>query len=149
MLNDPLYLGTTDGSQASRSSAISSLSELLTFHTVSTGDGVSRRTGLWVDGSTPVELTISHSSTKENAPYATVRSLVRLDLRRVDLQGRTVTLSAYAVVAFPQGEQFSDADAAHAAATLGFFLSFGKANSSSGMGSTLEDTVERVLNGEP
>jgi hypothetical protein len=118
---------------------------------VSSGEGKTKRVGSW-DTETVMSLSISHSETKENAPHVTNRSLVRLDLGRVDSEGRPVNLSAYCVVAHPQGGDFTQADAARAARTLGSLILYGFASNEANISESFAgelSLIDRVISGEP
>jgi hypothetical protein len=48
-------------------------------------------------------LTIQHQTTKENKPYTTLRSTMRLDVPYTDANGNSTVTSVYVVVVAPQG----------------------------------------------
>jgi len=97
----------------------------LTLHTVSDGEGTAKRKGTAADG-TKVSQTVSHSTSKENAPYVTDRTLIRYDFTRIDaVTGKPVTMSCYSLTALPQGATFTSDDARNASATLALFMLLG------------------------
>ena len=71
-------------------------------------------------------VTISHSETKENAPYGTTRHLLRMDLKRSDpATGKPMVLSAYSVFSIPGGAAFSQDDKVDLIRTLCCTILFG------------------------
>jgi hypothetical protein len=153
MLSDPLYLGVPVTFPVTNSGTLdSNVTSAFVVHNVGGGVGSSRRTGIdpTMAGSVPATFTISHSETKENAPYVTGRSLIRLDLTKVDAVGKEVTMSVYAVIALPQCSLFSVADCARQVRTLGLFLLAGPSSNASDFAGILgDDTITRIINGEP
>lgn len=86
------------------------------------GDGVSKRKGK-LDAGTTVTQSVSHSTSKENAPYVTDRTSIRFDFSRVDpVTGKPVTASAYCVLALPQSSAFSTEDGVLCGAILANFV---------------------------
>lgn len=152
MLNDPLRVaiqpasvGTFDGGSASLS-----LSTIAAFRSLGGGSvGSSVRECPSVLGC-KATLTVSHSSSKENAPYDTARSLVRLDLKKVDMAGKPVNMAVYIVAALPQGGVFSESDCLSAINTLltlcllGDVTDAGLFQLAAG-----NDLIRRVTEGEP
>jgi hypothetical protein len=66
---------------------------------------------------------VSHSSSKENAPSITDRTLIRFDFDRINLvSGLTKTASVYAVSAFPQDGTFTPRDMCDFAEALALFI---------------------------
>lgn len=149
MLIDPLYIGTVPATELlSTAYTAGVFSSARQYATIDISPGSSKR--ILVSATEKGLMTISHSQTKENAPYVTNRSVVRFDLQKVDAAGKTVTLSAFAVIAQPIGGGFTDADALSLARTLGAFLYTGKSFVVPAMNKTvLDDTMSRVLAGEP
>lgn len=100
-----------------------------------------------------VKMTISHSETKENLPYVTRRSVVRLDRQKVDVNGKTVTQSAYFVTVDPvSGTLFSGAGETtfDLLQLLTFFGLFGPVVGTEV--DALEESprvIHRILDGEP
>jgi hypothetical protein len=64
-------------------------------------------------------LTVSHSTSKENAPYTTNRTNIRIDLKKVDTEGRTVVLSGSLLFSVPVGTEFGETDVDLVARLLG------------------------------
>lgn len=114
------------------------------------GDGATKRKVLLADGVTTNSMTVSHSQSKENAPYLTDRSLIRLDSVKVDsVTGKPVTMSAYIVVALPQGNTFSQNDAKYLALSLAHFVLAGPLNDGGTRYDAVPgDTLTRILAGE-
>jgi len=154
MLSDPLYLGipTTANPDVSPNEVNY---PNLEFHTLSVGDKVSKRRAINVNAfsGTPldqVNLTLSHSETKENAPFVTSRELRRLDVSRVDPEtGKSVTLSVYQVTANPNSPLFTDDDVLLMQRMLAAFVLYGRtAAGINAVWDSEDDTAVRLLNGE-
>jgi len=151
MINDPMYVGIAPTTPNRDVALTTQITEPKVMRLVSSGEGKTKRVGSW-DTLTVMSLSISHSVTKENAPHETNRSLVRLDLGRVDSEGRPVNLAAYCVIAHPQGGDFTQADAARASRTLGALLLYGFATAEDSFSEGFageSSLVDRVIAGEP
>jgi len=158
MLSDPLVVpfGKT-GLDAESTAILDYLAAGTTgtgvsMHTTDIGPGNSKRVGSLPDG-TKVLMTVSHSTSKENAPYVTDRTLIRFDLTRIDgVSGKPVTASVYSVLAFPQGPNFTSAEVSSFAEYLGAFLIQGglRLGGSAPRWNDLYpgDTTRRLLDGE-
>jgi len=148
MLIDPLPFPLT-AAGASNGSAIlnDAISGNVELHTIDFGPGSTVRTGLLDDG-TKVTLSIKHSQSNENAPFETGRSLVRIDLERVNATtSKPVKMSVYTLISVPKGPDFTYADAEVWARNLAIFTGFGKAS-----GTDLDsgdDSIARIIAGEP
>lgn len=133
-------------------SVYSGAAHSVTLHTISDGEGTAKRKGTMSDG-TKVLQTISHSTSKENAPYVTDRTMIRYDYSRNDIvTGKPVTCSAYVVIALPQGTTFTTDDARDFTLSLALFLLLGGARENA-VGPRLNDaiagdTLVRLLDGE-
>jgi len=146
MLNDPLKLGVVSVGTIVNLSGIAADSSV-TLPTTSLAAGKSVRTGSW--GGDNTTLTVSHSETKENAPYKTHRLLVRLDRRRVDANGVEVTCSAYGVVAYPQGSIFTVDEVEETARALFLMLGISPVDGSGNLNLlATDDTLARIIAGE-
>jgi hypothetical protein len=159
MLNDPLYLaavspnhGTLRGTMGSTSPVLPRLQ--LPFRVTDLAPGKSVRVGVDsanIPGVTR-DFTISHSSSKENAPYTTLRTVCRLDVNHVDANGVSVTTSAYVVVVAPQGVAGHEQTALQTAQDLCSTVLFGPRKDpaiGSDAANSITDFLERVLAGEP
>jgi hypothetical protein len=95
-------------------------------------------------------LSIQHSKSKENAPYTTDRSVIRLDASRADENGKIVTVSVYNVVANPNGGPH-DADLVQRMfAGLSLFMTFGSCiNDTFTVDAATGNLTDRVIFGEP
>lgn len=150
MLNDPMYIATE--LNPGQIATTSNYSGMNVFRLTDVAPGRSVREG--VLGGFPASLTISHSQTKENAPFATTRSVIRLD-RKVYSEsiGKTATLSAYLVVAQPVMAEATPETAAALARALAAQCLFGIQTSSVSTeavdGTVISDFLVRVLSGEP
>jgi len=152
MLNDPLYLGVPTTIADPESAPQNWLRDLATFHTLATGDRSSKRRASGIStlsGTTPdtFNLTIGHSDSKENLPYGTTRQNIRLDVSRIDANGKSVTASAYLVTVRPNAELFTEADVLTIQRTLATFVLLGRLTDTGDMTSS-DDTAERLLSGE-
>jgi hypothetical protein len=99
-----------------------------------------------------LSLLIDNTVTKENAPFQTNRTRIRLDLTRQDVEGseKSATLSAYIVLAVPTAPMFTQADALILSRTLALFALYGPSTSSTDYSGTTSDaTLARLLSGEP
>jgi len=123
MLPDPLvipFIG--DGPLTSVRTAITAISldsasvptitqdGLASKRSVTLGEGAHPFSG----GAVPLKLgvSISHSETKENAPFTTGRTVIRIDASKVnETTGKPVVLSAYLVVVLPQSPDWTVDDA--------------------------------------
>lgn len=145
MFNDPLYIVVP--TETNPTPQISATGETaIPLRLTSSDAGKSTRVGTF--GSSKLHLTVLHSTTKENAPYVTKRSVLRLDRKVADNAGKTVTLSAYLVVASPVGSPFSEADAIQLAAMLCSSVHGGLKTSDTGVygaSSAVPAFVERLL----
>jgi len=98
------------------------------------------------------KLTISHSETKENAPYNTSRALIRWDCTKsADSEGNEVTASVYLVTALPSGGVFTEADVIAMARGLMLRLLMGERPDDNpySVSATGDDALERIVRGEP
>jgi len=152
MLQDPIYVGlpTTTNIDNLRVYVSGSLMDLvngLTLRTVDISPGGSVR--VYNDGTTNYRLTIAHSSTKENAPYGTVRTTIRLDATRVDADGKPVTVFAQKTIGTPAGGPHAADMPLRLSAALDLFtltcdLTSGFASQDAG-----NTVTARILAGEP
>jgi hypothetical protein len=94
-------------------------------------------------------LTIQHAETKENSPFTSTRTQIRLDAKRTNsVTGKPVVASVYTIFVHPSGGNFSVNDMQRLHRALALFLLFGQR----GNGQTYtegEATLVRILNGEP
>lgn len=161
MLSDPLYLGAVvSGAPTPTVGINTTLTVTIPFATVATGAGSSKRKASGVQGLLSLVgdaeeaiddliLSTAHSETKENSPYKTDRTLVRLDCSRVDTDGRIVTASVYEVKVLPRSSLFTADDVARLSRILSVFTLNGPSSSSSDFTATaLDTTLERLLSGE-
>jgi hypothetical protein len=152
MLSDPLYLGVPTALPAHGTAPDSTVSTIATFRRVAQGDGSSKYVAADpVVSDAELKLAISHSVTKENKPYDTERTLVRLDFPLPpDVNGVIVTASAYMVVAVPTASSVDPTDLPpRLVRILALFALYGPSSSSSDWaGITSDDTLARLLNGE-
>jgi hypothetical protein len=142
MLNDPLYvkdIRSLDGADLEAGVVVAP------FRTIDIAPGSSSRVGA-LDGD-KATLDIRHSSSKENAPYDTIRSNVRFTRQKVDANGKVVTLSANYTVAAPQGSGFSADDVVQMHRTAAHFLLYGAG--SDGSFTLIPNVNTRILAGEP
>jgi hypothetical protein len=116
MLKDPLVIAAPTAASFVTIGAIQDWlgalagEEKLVLRTVDSGASSSARKGTLLDN-TKVSQKVSHSLSKENAPFVTERTLVRFDFARISPStGKPVTASVYTVFALPQGDTFSVAD---------------------------------------
>jgi hypothetical protein len=150
MLNDPLVLFLQPVTTVSDGTgyAVTNNATPVEFHGVGGGGiGASVRVQPSFRGG-KATLSINHSQSKENAPYTTDRSVIRIDLKKPDSTGKLVQASAYCVVALPQGNVVSRDDCLVMVNTLLAFLLHG--SQVPGLGfpdSALE--LSRILDGEP
>lgn len=150
MLNDPLHIGIISQTAFANSdvSNIPSGGVIVARRRSTSGTGSSVYVGSVAGGTNKYSLNISHSKTNENKPFVTDRTLIRLDLPKIDpVTKRTVTLSAFLVVAAPQGDLFSKAEVLELTRTLSMFTFAGK-TSEAGARSGSDDTLDRTLDGE-
>jgi len=102
-------------------------------------------------GTPEANLTISHSVSNENKPSKTDRTLVRIDLKYKDLNGRELLAYAYMVVGIPRGAvdpSFQPISVATLGSTLVSALLGVVAVSATA--ATLDETkILRILAGEP
>lgn len=123
------------------------VANLCLLRTVDFSPGGTVRVG--VSGDDKITLTISHSNTKESPPFGSRRSIVRLDIKRVDADGRPAVLSAYSVIVHPNA-QFTDAEAVQAARSLAFLLIHGdNGGSTLPLNGLVPEFTDRVVQGEP
>ncbi len=152
MLSDPFYVAfptiserDTIGMQQGGSAV--DVADAITLRLADLNPGGSVR--IANDGTTSYRLSVSHSKSKENAPYATDRSVVRLDASRADGDGKIVTVSTYIVTANPIGGPH-DADMARrlqfALVTL---IGYGQSDANGVFSSVDHQLSDRVLAGEP
>jgi hypothetical protein len=156
MLSDPLFIAMIDSASFAEvysngiSGSATSVSPKLRLKSFSPGSTV--REGK-TSGAYPLSLTISHSKTKENPPFGTDRTLIRLDWRKPTSTGVVQTLSAYCVVAAPSGGDAFNAtgsDAVMLAKSLAFIILAGDRGEAGGVDDvTAPDLIQRVLAGEP
>lgn len=152
MLSDPLYLGVI-GSWSPDVDANTVGGETAVFHTLSTGDRTSKRrasgiTSLSGSATDQLNLSISHSESKENSPYGTTRTNIRLDVSRLDANGKSVSASVYQVTVRPNADLFTDADILLLQKTLGRFITFGDTTDAALHPAEAADTMTRLLSGE-
>jgi len=157
MLSDPLYLGIPEALVSPASVPNTEFVVVAVLHEVPSTNGTTKRKGTVQDVFSyngvdtvvdDVVLTTGHIASKENLPYATDRTLTRLDVNRVDENGKSVTLSAAMTVAVPNGV-FVDDDRLRLARMLALFVLYGPSTSSSDYAGTANDlTLTRLLNGE-
>lgn len=160
MLNDPLVVAvatslanlranTSLGDQIEFQLNASAMD--VTMRTVSEGEGTAKRKAD-LDSNTKIRQSISHSQSKENAPYVTDRTSIRFDEDRNDVvTGKPVTMSAYLVTALPQGGTFTEDDAVALACSLALFILAGARGTGSSprvYDAELGDTLKRILAGE-
>lgn len=150
MLQDPLKIGIIDESRHTlilSDTASTVIGTGIPLATIDVNPGGSVRTAV-VSG-VKYTLTISHSQTKENAPFTTDRSLIRFDVEKTNVTtGKLVTASAYLVVAAPTGGDHTSADVLKYTRSLLTLLLLGDAPDEGG--GVLSDTVlQRILAGEP
>jgi len=133
MLSDPLVIPVLEQRLAVTSNVLfaalaniySFPGQILPMRVTADGDGSSTRRATMADG-TKVALNIGHSTSKENAPFVTDRTVIRLDKTRVNLTtGKPVTASAYAVITLPQGNTFTADDAVLTMESLALFTILG------------------------
>lgn len=126
-------------------------SGLLELRTFDDGPGSSKRKGQF-SLDTKVSMAISHSQSSENKPLITERVMQRLDFTRFNnVLSRNVGLGAYAVVAFPQGNTFSEGDAVAALHTLAWTILLGgmhNPDSNDSFDVAAGQTFLRLLSGE-
>lgn len=151
MLTDPLKIAIPTATEvAAIRSAVTGVSpsNVASAAIIDVAPGSTQRQGLF---STSIFKTgIGHSNTKENAPYVTTRSLMRLDQVRTDSLGKSVTLSAYGVVAVPQGTLFTTAEVLSHAQALAVFMLLGSMSSAlANYGNGNSTDLSRIINGEP
>lgn len=151
MLTDPIQIAIPSAAEvtAIRTGTASVVATHVGLAVTDVSPGGTKRVG--VLGGDSITLSIVHSTTKENAPYVTTRSVIRLDHVRVDVNGKPVTLSAYVVIPVPQGTVFTTAEVLSHARAIGSFLLFGSVieNPIAYYGSGDSGVLQRVLNGEP
>lgn len=99
---------------------------------------------------TQATMTISHSTSKENAPFVTGRHVVRLDRKVQDVAtGRLLNLSAYMVVSLPEGSvNVSVTDAITLVNYLCSLLLFGEVEASGNFLDVDGNLMQRLLSGE-
>jgi len=162
MLSDPLYLGAAPSSVPNPATAPNtSFTTVLSFALVGgLTAGSTKRKALnvssffhdEVEGTANLDdivLTLSRSETKENAPYVTSRTLIRLDASRVDANGKSVTISAYMVLALPNATMWNEDDMQRLARSLALLVLYGPSTSSSDWtGNASDATILRLLGGE-
>lgn len=151
MLNDPLFLTLPISTSVMDENNVQAHGEqAVALHVRDISDGGSKRRGTMPNGNS-IDMTISHSTSNENKPLTTDRSVIRLDVRRVNtLTGQVVTLSVYLVVALPQGGLFTTEDAAKLTKDLASFCLFGPSDAAiHGYSDQYTDTIDRVIRGEP
>jgi len=153
MLNDPLKLARTYGLEASIQTALHAIAsdQLLVFRLADLGPGSSMRVTEPSSGDKFV-LKITHSETKENTPYPTTRTVLRLDRKRTTSEGVGIQESAYLVIASPTVEGVMDStSAALLARDLALFVLTGGAditNTKIAL-SASDGELARLLAGEP
>jgi hypothetical protein len=115
------------------------------------GPGSSVRGGAIVTGdSLPGRFSISHSETKENKPFTTTRTVIRLDRPLAGPDGVTLNTAAYIVVSVPTVPTFAGpADGARLAQQLAWWILFGSVNEGGSAIDTNRGEFLRVLQGEP
>lgn len=108
----------------------------------------------WTDGNNVKVMSIDHSTSKENTPYITDRTRVRLDHIVNDENGKPVTTSAFILVAQPRqagGVTFGNGLAL--AYQLAGIVLFGELTPTSGGNGTMSfpnsEAFPRILYGEP
>jgi len=159
MLNDPLYLVTTTdvvNSIAAPYLAVGDPVDTERYNLVDLTPNGSKRIASNVNGESGLKgvFTVNHSLTKENAPYATERTVVRINHEKFDPNAKLVTASAYLVLVQPVGTaSFSPGSALAIARQLAGFALAGDAVWTSGTaGVQSSDTalaLARLAAGEP
>ena len=158
MLSDPLVVSLISAANESLVQTMVgpvldtvSVSEFTTFHLVDLGNKSSKRNGNHYDGNKAV-MSVNHSLSKENKPYDTDRTLIRFDESKIDtVTGRPVTMSAYQVIALPQGGAFTTDDAVRLGMSLALFSLLGGYRGVAGpnfMDVVPGDTLRRLIDGE-
>jgi len=100
-------------------------------------------------GENTFTLTILRSETKENKPFLTRRTVIRLDRKKVNsTTGLPVTASAYIVLAQPMGPDFDEADVIELAQSLGAFVLLGQVNGDSEVLAVTDGSIDRIIAGE-
>lgn len=156
MLSDPLFVlrqpAQATFSSNSVTAEVSYPCEFSLIGSPAAGASVRVGTGFWPSpyGSEKVVMTISHSSSKENAPRGTDRSVIRFDANRIDTAGVPVVGSAYLVTAFPKGGVFTQDEQRVLVNTLAMFL---LGNAVESLPAAMPDTgsvqLGQILNGIP
>jgi hypothetical protein len=144
MLTDPTYLRIID--TAIPATAAVPTGTAATFPVISLEGTKAVRNSSDQEGKS---LTITHSTSNENAGIVTERHLVRLDKTNVDsVTGKTITTSAYAVITRPRGTDNDEGGSVQLGRELGFFLLYGVPNSTAGTTSTITSVLHRIVAGE-
>jgi hypothetical protein len=149
MLDDPLSFPATEtfGPGSGSATVNAHISASVQLFTLDFSPGATVRSGELSDG-TKVTLNIKHSLSQENAPFTTDRSLVRIDLERINATtGKPVRASFYTLASVPRGPDFSRDDALAWLRNLAVFTGFGK--TSSGDLVDADNSMARILAGEP
>jgi len=118
------------------------------FHTTDLSPGATKRIGMI--GSNQAVMSIGHSTSNENAPFVTDRSVMRIDLKKVNSEtGKPVTASAYLVTTAPRGSDFSVADILQLGRTVAA-IPFTGTNGLLFTAATMDVAAyQRVIAGEP
>lgn len=94
-------------------------------------------------------LSVAHSETNENKPFATGRTVIRLDLKKInEVTGKPVVLSAYIVIALPKSVDFDVSDAVDASRSLAHFLTFGQVTEGNEYANAEDNMLARLIQGE-
>lgn len=156
MLRDPLPIAMLDVLTSDLNTAAQSIVtipfELFRLQDLTPTGSRRSAAGVGDYGTFRGNLSINHTLTKENAPYQTERTSIRLDHVCVDPNGKPVTSSGYFVAVNPIGSStFVPTPASRLIRQLAMFALFG------GLASTTSPTwdadtasdITRVLAGEP
>jgi hypothetical protein len=151
MLTDPLPVAVVTSVDAN-----SNLGTSAHFHLIPSIPGTATRRHK-SDANGDLTISISQSSSKENAPLVTTRTLIRLDESVLDSStGQVAKASAYVVIAIPDGmtDDAGTDSALKLLRTLVCLLNYGPGPSTEGdtfdlpLGTTATSQLTRVINGE-
>lgn len=159
MLNDPLFLANVNPNNGAMrdplASGFATLPRLdAPLRVTDLAPGKSVRVGVDnanLPGQTR-EFVIAHTDSKENAPYRTLRTNIRLNVNLVDGNGVPVHCAAQMTIIAPQGLVGHELLALNTARELAATVLFGPRLSAPGgshLQNSMTDFLERVLAGEP